>query len=233
MSYEIRADYSQGYLLPPWMEEWIPGDHPARFIREYVDGLDLKGVGFRTREARDGRPSYAADLLLKVWLYGYFSRIYSTRKLEWGCREHIGLIWLTGVNAPDHNTLWRFFRDNREALRRVFGEGVRVAARAKLVGVVLHAVDGTKIKSRVSKRSGWHGKDLKRLLKRLEQSVDEAMEEIEAVGEEEEGGEEDRGYRLPKEVEDRGELRRRIREAMEEMEACGRIISTRWIRKRG
>ena len=37
MSYEIRADYSQQYLLPVCVEDWVPLDHPARFIREYVE----------------------------------------------------------------------------------------------------------------------------------------------------------------------------------------------------
>jgi transposase len=57
MSYEIRADYHQQYLLPVCVEDWVPLDHPARFIREYVDSLELPGLGFRVREALDGRPN--------------------------------------------------------------------------------------------------------------------------------------------------------------------------------
>ncbi len=128
MSREIRADYAQMDLMPQCLEDWVPGDHTARFLRAFVNALDSAELGFRQRESAEGRSSYAADRLLKVWLYGYLERLRSTRGLEEACREHLSLLWLTGRHAPDHNTLGRFWGDNLAALRRVFRVGVRVAA---------------------------------------------------------------------------------------------------------
>lgn len=216
MSYEKRADYSETYLLPPRIEDWVGADHPARFVREVVDELDLRGLGFKQRKSEDGRPNYAADMLLKVWLYGYLMRIRSSRTLERAVRDNIGLIWLTGMNEPDHNTLWRFFRDNKKALRNVFRQVVRVAARANLIGMVLHAVDGTKIAAAASRRTGLHQADLEKTLGKLDQSIEEMMGKVEAARATEEGE-----YRLPEELREREHLRESIKAALAEMEEAG------------
>ena len=39
-----------------------------------MDLLDLEALGFHVPQCRTGRPPFACDLLLKVWLYGYFER---------------------------------------------------------------------------------------------------------------------------------------------------------------
>lgn len=214
MSYEIRADYSQSWLFPPHLEDWVPVDHPARFLREFVDTLDVGGVGFHTRTNEDGRPNYAADLLLRVWLYGYVNGIRSLRKLERACRENVGLMWLAGLHAPDHNTLWRFWRDNRAALRKVFKLVVQVAMRAQLVDVVLHAVDGTKVlaqgaKDRVRKRQ-----QVEEALAHVDEAVEEVMAQIEAAAEQEHGP----GYELPAGWREQMLRREQLRELVEELQ---------------
>ena len=181
MSHEIRADYEQMDLFPQCLEDWVAGDHPARFIREFVEALDLGELGFEERESEEGRPPYADDLLLKVWLYGYLARIRSTRELEKACREHLSLLWLTGRHAPDHNTLWRFWRDNRRALREVFRAGVKVAAAQGLIGMICHAVDGTKIRAVASRRTVEHREDLEKVLGRVEASIAEMEAAVEAA----------------------------------------------------
>ena len=108
MAQPIAPDYGQQFLFPPALEDWVPADHPARFLREFVDQLDLSALGFAIASGSQGCPPYAPGLLLKIWLYGCFHRIRSTRKLEVACREHLSPVWLTGLIALDHNSLWRF-----------------------------------------------------------------------------------------------------------------------------
>ena len=215
MANEIRPDYDSLHLFPPALEDWVSEDHPARFIRDFVDALDLEALGFEGRKSERGRPHYSLDLLLKVWLYGYFNRIRSTRDLERACHEHLSLIWLTGMKYPDHNTLWRFLRKNPKAIRRAFASGVRVAASADLVGMVLHALDGTKIRAQASRHTAHHRKQLERALDELESKIEGMLSEVEAAEKEQEGD-----YKLPEELINAESRRQAIREALAELDTA-------------
>ena len=65
MAKPIAPDYGQQFLLPPALEDWLAPDHPARFLREFVEQLDLAALGFALPAATGGRPPYAPSLLLK------------------------------------------------------------------------------------------------------------------------------------------------------------------------
>lgn len=222
MSRELRADYTETFLLPPALEDWVKPDDPARFIRAFVDSLDLKEIAgpewAAAIEDPDGRPHYAFDLLLKVWLYGYLYNIRSSRKLERACRQMMPLVWLTGRLEPDHNTLWRFWKRYRHALKKVFVQSVRVALEASLVGMVLQAVDGTKIASAASRRSAWHRADLRKILAAVEERIEKIEQEIAAARE----GNAELDERLPKKLQNETELRAKVREALETLEAADR-----------
>lgn len=47
--------------------------------------------------------------MLKVLLYGYMSRLYSSRKIETACKRDINFMYLLeGAPSPDHATIARF-----------------------------------------------------------------------------------------------------------------------------
>jgi transposase len=224
MSHEIRPDYQSQCLFPRSLEEWIGPDHPARYVREFVDALDLSTLGLsEEQEARrhdaHGRPHYAVDMLLKLWLYAYMNRIRSSRALEKGCRDVLPLIWLAGMYVPDHNTLWRFWNRYRETIRHLFFQSVRVAIRENLVGMALHALDGTKIRSAASKRTALHEADLKKRFEQLEGEIERLEQQIATEGEDDKDGPDDR---LPKELEEREALRTRIKASLEALKDAER-----------
>lgn len=218
MAQPIAPDYGQQFLLPPALEDWVPKDHPVRFIREFVEQQDLAKLGFAMPISIEGRPAYAPGLLLKIWLYGYHHRIRSTRKLEAACRDQLPLLWLAGMIAPDHNSLWRFWRDNQQALRELFKQSVRLAVNAGLVGLALQAVDGTKIQATASSQKGWSKEGMEKLLAALDAELGEAEKQLENEGLNLEGG----AYRLPQELEQKEALRAAVKAGLEQLEQDGR-----------
>ncbi|RQV98856.1 IS1182 family transposase [bacterium] len=213
MAKEIDADYSQSFLLPPSLEDWVSPDHPARFIRMFVESLQLGDLGFRERESEEGRPNYSNELLLKIWLYGYFHKVRSSRELERVCRNEMPLIWLSGMNYPDHNTLWRFFRNNRSSIKQLFKQTVHFAIKNDMVGFALQAVDGTKVMADASKQRSFHKGDIKRLLSSLDKLLDERISEIEEREEQESDLPE---FRLPEDLQDRKKLKKLIDEGLKD-----------------
>lgn len=218
MAQPIAPDYGQQFLLPPSLEDWVPAEHPARFLREFVDQLDLPALGFVTPTAVEGRPPYAASLLLKIWLYGYFQRIRSTRKLEAACRDHLPLLWLCALIVPDHNSLWRFWRDHKKALRQIFKQTVQLALKTGAVGLVLQALDGSKIQAACSGPTGWSKEYMQKLLTQL----DRALDEVELQVLDENADAQAPGYQLPAGLSQRQALREEIKKGLAQLQADGR-----------
>jgi DNA-binding phage protein len=117
--------------------------------------------------------------------------------MERACVENVAVMWLTGNEHPDHNTLWRFFRDNKEAIRKVLKQSVKVAADANLIGMVLHAVDGTKIEAQASCKTAYYREKLDKALERADASITEMEELLDASVE---AGID--SYRLPEDLAD-------------------------------
>src|SRR5687767_12409993 len=178
----LSADYDQMMLLSPTIEEWIGPGHPARFVREFVELQDLAALGLDTLGREEGGVAYDPRLLLAAWLYGHWRKIRSTRALEMACQEEMGFVWLTGNHRPDHNSLWRFWHEHREGIRRLFRQSVKVALELNLVGLAVQALDGTKIAAVASGRGGFDRAHLQKLLARLDAQPTEREGQLAAAG---------------------------------------------------
>ena len=65
MSY-IQADRDTPYLLPPSVDGWLPANHPARFILEVIEQLDLSRLlgRYRGRGSAAHHPAVLLALLV-------------------------------------------------------------------------------------------------------------------------------------------------------------------------
>lgn len=214
----IDADYRQSWLLPPSIEDWIPAEHPARFIRELVAGLDLNALGFEEQKPHEGRRPYAHALLLRAWLYGYWKQITSSRKLETACKEDLGFIWLCGGHQPDHNSLWRFYAKYSDCFSELFKTSVKIAMNLELVGRDLQALDGTKIQAKCAGPTGYTVKDLHKLDEHLDAQIGQLEAMIEEAAEQADAGE---LSDIPEALQEKKALKEKVEEALAEAEDAG------------
>lgn len=172
---------TQTELLPPTIEDYVGGDSISRVIDAYVSGVDMAGVGFgRSAPAHTGRPSYAPDDLLKLYLYGYWNRLCSSRKLESECRRNLEVMWLLGRLSPDHKTIAEFRRVNAKALREACAAFVRCLREMKVISAEapVVAIDGSKFQASAAKGSVLNAEQLSKRQSKIERQINDYLEEL-------------------------------------------------------
>ena len=94
MAYIKGCDRKQISLFPDCIEDLIGQDNPVRLIDSFVDNLDIEKAGFKkSAPSWTGRPPYDPRDLLKLYVYGYFNKIRSSRKLMAECTRNIELFF--------------------------------------------------------------------------------------------------------------------------------------------
>ena len=81
-------------LFPEALDEYIIEENPVRVIDVFVDELDLTTMGINIEPAETGRPAYHPGIMLKLFIYGYFNRVQSSRRLEREAGRNVELMWL-------------------------------------------------------------------------------------------------------------------------------------------
>jgi transposase len=203
----------QTWLFPPTLDELIPDDHPVRFVACIVDNLD-DNIWGKMSVVIDGEPlgapAYNPRALLSVWLYGFMTGTRSSRKLEAACRDQMPYLWLTGWQHPDHNTLWRFYKEHRAKMRHLFKLTVKTAVKMDLVDMAVQAVDGTKIQANAAKDRTYDAEGLQKLLKRTDIVIQELENQNEV-------GDDLSPVHLPEKLRQNQLLRTEVKAAMERL----------------
>lgn len=214
----LRPCYDQHVLFQTTFDELLPAEHPARFVRDFVAALPLKDYGIMPPSlSGPGSPPYDPAMLLAICLYGYLERIRSSRQLEKACYNQIGCLWLAGQLHPDHNTFANFLKDHRASFKQIFRDLTKVAHRMGLIALVLHAIDGTKIAAACSKERALHQNTLAETL----QTVDAALEEIQAQMARNDTAEADLLVSLPAELMETKARKAQIEAALATLEEAG------------
>jgi transposase len=166
-----------------WMislEMEINEDSVVRLIDLFVNHLDLDKLGFtKTQAKKEGCPIYQATDMLKLYYYGYFNRIRSSRKLATECLRNIELWWLLHQLKPGYHTIADFRKDNPSALKNSFKMFVSFLKGEDLLGGEVVAIDGTKIRAQNNKSNNYNEAKLKKHLEYIEAKAENYIYELE------------------------------------------------------
>jgi transposase len=174
--------YSQGQLLllPPNLEELIEPGHLARIINDFTSQLDYGTIS--KAFPGGGCPSYDPLMMLKVLLYAFCTKTFSSREIEKHLKQDVVYMWLSGMQRPDHNTINRF--------RSVYLATVLDEVFFQLVGIVKEKgylnlndlfVDGTKIEANAGRYTYVWRKNVERYKENVQKKIALLLEEINQI----------------------------------------------------
>src|SRR3990172_6479372 len=176
------ADRGQSTLLPECLDDWIDEENPVRAVDAFVDTIDLKELGFDGVEpAATGRPAYHPSVLLKLYIYGYLTRVQSSHRLEREAGRNLEVMWLLGRLAPDHKTIADFRKDNGLALRKVCARFVELCREMGLLTTASVAIDGSKFKAVNNRDRNFTRAKVERRRAQLEESVARYLSQLDTA----------------------------------------------------
>jgi transposase len=182
----------QPSLLPPDLEELIPENHMVRMVNEAIERIDLSILYQQYKGG--GSSSYHPKMMLKVLVYGYIEKLYSSRRIAKALRENVNFMWLSGQNRPDFRTINRFRGEvMKEIIGRVFASVLELLIEQGHVKLEDYFVDGSKLEANAKRHSAVWAKNTKRYKKQVQEKIRGLFEEIERVNEaeQEEYGDQD------------------------------------------
>ena len=169
-------------LMPVSYEEMIPPEHLVRVINKAVDKINLQPL--LDQYAGGGTSSYHPRMMLKVLVYAYCKKLYTSRKIAEALRENIHFMWISGGNRPDFRTL-NDFRVNRmgPVIAEVFCTVIEYLIEGGYVKLENYFADGTKIEADGNKHKVVWAKRKDRYQNRVKEQIKELLKQIEATNE--------------------------------------------------
>src|SRR6266404_5534397 len=137
------------------IEGLLAGDHRARMVWAFVEGLNLEPLYelIGSREGEAGRPPAEPAVVLALWLYASLEGVGSARELARLCERDAAYRWLCGGVAVNHHGLADFRVAHGEFLDGLLSGSIAAMVVEGLVDLDEVTVDGTKVKASAGKGS--------------------------------------------------------------------------------
>ena len=202
-----------GFLLPPSVDEWLPQRHLARFVAEVIDGLDLSPLVQAYRGS--GSASYHPAMLLGLLVYGYATKVFSSRAIERASYDSVAFRYLAGNEHPDHDTIAAFRQRFLGQIEGLFVEVLKLARAMGMLKLGTVAIDGTKVHANASRHSALSYAHAKKVEKQLKREVQQLLR----LAEQADADDIPDGMSVPEELERRETRLAAIAEAKAKIEA--------------
>ncbi|MCL2068016.1 MAG: transposase [Treponema sp.] len=179
-------EQNQLYLIPPSVDELIPQDHLVRLVNEIIDEMGIERL-LRKYLVGGGASRYHPVMMTKLFVYGYMTKVCSSRMLAKAARENVMFMWLSGGQKPDFRTL-NDFRGKllKGVMEEVFVTAVKILAAKGYVRLENYFVDGTKIESASGRYTFVWKKSVEKYDKKLDEKLRAYVRLAEQVWEDEE-----------------------------------------------
>jgi transposase len=219
-------DQGQAYLIPPSVEELIPANHLARLVNEVIDEMGIERL-LRKYQTSGGTSRYHPAMMTKLFVYGYLTKVCSSRILAKAARENVLFIWLAGGQRPDFRTL-NEFRGKllKGVMEEIFVTAVKMLKAKGYIKLEHYFVDGTKIESASGRYTFVWKKGVEKQDEKLDEKLRAYIRLADAVWEDENKEYRNRdleelGNKAGYTSKDVKELAAALTERIEQMEAAG------------
>lgn len=108
----LQKDYTMNQKfyqlkLPLNIDYMIPANDSVRLLSQFVEEMNLTDLYSTYSRVKENQVS--PRIMLKIIMYAYMNKLYSSRDIEKACRRDINFMFLLeGFTAPDHATFARF-----------------------------------------------------------------------------------------------------------------------------
>ena len=177
--YTINRKFYQ-LKLPINIDYMIPSNDSVRLLSQFVEEMDLSDLYKTYSKVKENQAS--PRKLLKIILYGYMNKIYSSRDIEKACYRDINFMYLLeDSKVPDHSTFARFRSLHfAPCATRILSEASNFLYDIGEISGEAIFIDGTKIEASSNKYTFvWKKavtKNMKRLLIKIADFVSECNE---------------------------------------------------------
>ncbi len=206
-------DRDTAYLFPPSVDEWLPQRHLARYVVEVVEGLDLSEMVKAYRGS--GSASYHPAMLLALLIYGYATKVFSSRAIERATFDSVAFRYIAANEHPDHDTIAAFRKRFMPQIVALFVEVLKLARTMGMLKVGTVALDGTKIHANARRHGALSFGHIKKLEKQLKREVQHLLK----LAEQADAADIPDGMSIPEELERRESRLAAIAEAKQKIAA--------------